>query len=1044
MTLQTAERALEEAGIGSANRNLILEANEAAREAFGNALRSIQARIAQPLHDLVAASARRHGDLAQGGKAPLCVPSYRMSVAEQVLGPLAEQLSHLPLDLAMDAVTRIPEVLAPLAEHADEHLELPLIPADTAPETGSDRSAGAGRELRRPRPAKRRRRGDAGKTHRNVPFRALMRYHLRVRVARSAKRLHNVAEEHVAALMGHLELALAQWSDSVLRMEHNLEGDRAPDLPLEAGPDHARASGHHAANPDPPEELRAVSRTLQQALEHVAGQALPRWDSAAALDQDLFQLGEDLCKAGTASLKDADRRLPEEPARHRMEEVRRRWASWHAQAQARIDLALRLVRLRQSVLEARAAMLDKVMRTALAPVLQTFEDAATLLADASRSCTAEEPQRLPAALQRVESAVLEPVRQSLTERPGAREADQVLALSGHGAWQALTREVETWPDAFVMHGLPEPDAGAALAAAAQRRHVKRDVLEVLAPFPERLAPGAGPLRRRLAEVWEATQQVINVADFSLAAARKELEGGTRQEYADNARQLAGGGLLRASDALRDLVQSLQAPWQQFAQAVHELFHRDWADLHRSIRAEPSIERRWLGIRNRLSRRIRRAGRRLRTHAMRIRAALAHALRLGRRRATELIEQGRTAIGVAGGAESERLATLEAISPRTLRPLQERLPLVYRKLFALEPVTEPWLLEGRSDDLVYLRGHVHRCRNGLAAGALWLPMKAGSGRTSLLRVLQGELEESVPTHMVAPRRRLRDADEFAGEVAAAMGIRAQSLDELEESLLQARFAVCLLDNVELLMLRTYGGTDLLERVLLFFARTADRVCWIGTISDLAWQYLDRVLGGAASLASTYRPASAGRTMLGSIMLNRHSRSGLRLEFAPPASATTLFSRKIERARSDEARQVLLRDHYFEQLHQQCGSNIMLALVTWLRSAAFGGGRVTLHVRQPLSFRFLQSLEPTRAFTLKAFLMHNTLTPAEHKAIFHASKGESAAVLESLLKLNLIVACEPEPAGLVEAPGRIAEGTRYRLHPLVVHPVEAWLRGQNIIH
>ena len=1035
MTRQTAELALAEAGIGSASRSLVLEASEAAREAFENAARGIQARLAQPLRDLAAAAARRHGDLAQEGKAPLRVPAYRMAVAEQVLGPLAEQLSHLPFDLAMDAIIRIPETLAPLAEHAEETVAAALLPADAAPDNAA---AGAGRALGRPRPA-RRRKGNGKEAHRYVPLRALLRYHLHVRVARSAETLHRGAEEHMAALAGHLELALAGWSDRVLRIEHDLEGGRAPELPLAADP--APAAG---ADPDRPEEVSAMIGGLQQALEHVAAQAMPPWDSAASLDQDLLQLGEDLRKAGTALLKDADRRLPEEAARHRMQQVRRRWASWHVQAQARIDLVLRLVRLRQTVLEARAAMLDKVKRTALAPVLQTFEDAATLLADASRSCTTEEPQRLPAALLHVESAVLEPVRQSLTELCGAQEADQVLALPGHEAWQAVTRQVQTWPEAFVMHGMPEPDAGAALPSGTRRRHIRRDVLEVLAPFPERLVPGAGPLRRRLADVRGATDQAIGVAEFSLAAARKELEGGTAGEHADNARQLAGGGLLRAADAFRDLVQSLQAPWQQFAQAVHELFHGDWADLHRSVSAEPSIERRWLGLRNRLRLMRRRTGQRLRAHAERTRSALARILRRGRRRATELIEQGRTAIGVTGAAESERLATQEALSPRTLGVLQERLPLVYRRLFALEPVTEPWLLEGRSDDLVYLRGHVRRCRNGLAAGALLLPMKAGSGRSSLLRVLQGELEATVPTCMVALRRRMRDADEFAGVVAAALGLRAESLNELEGHLLKARFAVCLLDNAELLMLRTYGGTDLLERVLLFFARTADRVCWIATISDLAWQYLERVLGSAASLVSTYRPATASRTMLGSIMLNRHSRSGLRLEFAPPAAATTLFSGKLERARSDEARQVLLRDHYFEQLHQQCGSNIMLALVTWLRSAAFGGEGVTLHVRQPLSFRFLQSLELTRAFTLKAFLIHNTLTPAEHKTVFHLSRGESTSMLQSLLKLGLIVACQPETAAADAAPDRIEDGTRYRLHPLVVHPVEAWLRGQNIIH
>ena len=1033
MTVPKAERALGEAGIGPANMGLILEASEAARDAFDSALRGIEAQVARPLRDLAAAAARRHGNLAGGGVSSSRVAAYRNVVCEEVLGPLAEQLANLPCDLAIDAVIRIPEVLAPLAEHAAEQLTLPPVPAE-ASENGQDRSTGAGR-----------RRKDAGSEgQRTVPFRALMRYHIRVRVARSAERLHSHAEQHVASMAGSLEAAMSKWSDMLLRIEHDLEGDLAPDMALVPNAKRAPVSEDYRHTPELAEELQALSSGLQQALEDLAARSAPEFGSEAALDQDLLQLVEDLRRAGTASLKESDRRLPEEFAELRMREMRKRWTAWHEQARARMDLVIRMLRLRRAVVKARGAAITQVKRVALAPVLQAFGAAATQLEDASRSCSAEDPDSLPAALQHLETAALEPVRHSLTGLPGTLAAGQMLALVAHDQWQSLTRQVQDWPDSFVTHPTLQPESLILPGAGIERRHVKRDVLQVLAPFSERLSKSAERLRGRLRDICQAAEQVLSVAEFSLAAARKELEGGSGQQQAEDARQLASGGLLRAADTLRDLLQSLQAPWQQFAQAVHELFRQDWADIHRSVRAEASIEHWWLGLRKRLSRGRQQAGVRLHARAAGLRSALGLFLRRGHRRAAELIEQGRTAIGVTGAAESERLATLEAVSQDALRTLQEQLPLVYRKLFALEPVSEPWQLEGRRDDLAYLRQHVHRCRSNVAAGALWLPMPAGSGRTSLLRVLARELEETNRTLTVTLQRRVHHAAELAHELAGAMGISAHSLEELERLLMQSRPAVCLVDNLEHLMLRTYGGTALLERALLFFARTASRVCWIGTISDLAWQYLERVLGSAASLASTYRPAAASRTMLGRILLGRHNRSGLRLVFAPPASSTTLFHRKLERARDDEARQALLRDHYIDHLYQQCGSNIALGLLYWLRSAAFDSGHVTLHAPAPLSFRFLETLGLARAFTLKAFLMHNTLTLAEHEAIFHAPEDESASSLQSLLKLNLIVPCGRQPASPAEAPGRIADSARYRLHPLVVHPVEQWLRGQNIIH
>ncbi len=1043
MTEPTAEHTLGEAGIGPANRSLVLEASAAARDAFDSALRGFEAQVARPLRELVAAGARRHGNMAGEGVSASRVAAYRTVVCEEVLGPLAEQLANLPRELAIDAIIRIPEVLAPLAEHAAEQLTMPPVAA-AASKNGQDRNTGSGHALRRLRPVGRRRKDAQSEDHRIVPFRALLRYHFRVRVARSAERLHSHAERHVASMAGRLEAAMSKWSDALLRIEHELEGDVAPEVPLEAHPERSLVDEEYRAAPEMAEELRAAANGLQQVLEDVAAGSMPEFDSAAALDQDLLQLAEDLRHAGTASLKESDRRLPEEFAAHRMRELRKRWSSWHEQARARMDLVIRMLRLRQAVVEARGAATTQVRRAALAPVLQAFGDAATQLEDASRSCSAEEPDSLPAALQHLEDAALEPVRHSLTGLPGTLAADQVLALAGRDQWQALTSQVQDWPDAFVTHPTPQPESPIVPGAGIERRHVKRDVLQVLAPFSERLAPSAERLRGRLRDIWQAAEQVLSVAEFSLAAARKELEGGNGQQRAEDARQLASGGLLRAADTLRDLLQSLQAPWQQFAQAVHELFRQDWADIHRSVRAEASIEHWWLGLRKRLGRGRQQAGVRLRARVAGIRSALGQVLRRGHRRAADLIEQGRTAIGVTGAAESARLATLEAISQDALRALQEQLPLVYRKLFALEPVSEPWLLEGRDDDLAYLRQHVHRGQSNVTAGALLLPMPAGSGRTSLLRILAMELEETNSTHTVTLQRRVHHAAELAHALAGAMGISAHSLEELERRLLQSRPAVCLIDNLEHLMLRTYGGTALLERALLFFARTASRVCWIGTISNLAWQYLERVLGSASSLVSTYRPAVASRSMLGSIMLGRHNRSGLRLVFAPGAALTPIFYRKLERARDEEARQALLRDHCIERLYHQCGSNIALGLFYWLRSAAFDRGRVTLQAPAPLSFRFLETLGLARAFTLKAFLMHNTLTLSEHEAIFHAPEDESASSLQSLLKLNLIVPCESQPASPGGAPGRIADSARFRLHPLVVHPVEQWLRGQNIIH
>lgn len=278
----------------------------------------------------------------------------------------------------------------------------------------------------------------------------------------------------------------------------------------------------------------------------------------------------------------------------------------------------------------------------------------------------------------------------------------------------------------------------------------------------------------------------------------------------------------------------------------------------------------------------------------------------------------------------------------------------------------------------------------------------------------------------------------------MGAAAQSFEELEAWLLNSAPRVCLIDNLEHLVLRTYGGTKLMQRALLFFSQTETRVCWIATVNSFAWQYLDSVLGTTAHLAAAYEVSQSSRETIDKIMMKRHRRSGLRLHFGQPAGGTPILARRLRRARNERVRQTLLRDHFFEWLHHQCGTNVMLALAGWLQAAQFDSGAVTLEEATPLSFEFLKTFDLAHCFTLKAFLMHNTLTKAEYDRLFPAATDENTSVLQSLLNLDMIVPSGVSLTRLDSAPNSIRPDTRYRLHPLLVHPVSVLLKQQNIIH
>jgi hypothetical protein len=126
--------------------------------------------------------------------------------------------------------------------------------------------------------------------------------------------------------------------------------------------------------------------------------------------------------------------------------------------------------------------------------------------------------------------------------------------------------------------------------------------------------------------------------------------------------------------------------------------------------------------------------------------------------------------------------------------------------------------------------------------------------------------------------------------------------------------------------------------------------------------------------------------------------------------------------------------------------MLAMFYWLRSADFAAAEETLTIEpiDALSFRFLDAFDLPRTFTLKALVIHNTLSLDEHARIFRMNEEQSTIQLESLLTLRLIEPASPE--GKTDgrpAHGHVVPGQRYRLRRLILHPVIRHLRDRNLV-
>ena len=148
---------------------------------------------------------------------------------------------------------------------------------------------------------------------------------------------------------------------------------------------------------------------------------------------------------------------------------------------------------------------------------------------------------------------------------------------------------------------------------------------------------------------------------------------------------------------------------------------------------------------------------------------------------------------------------------------------------------------------------------------------------------------------------------------------------------------------------------------------------------------------------------------------------------------------------DARHRLLEADYFEHLHRSSMDNLRLAFFQWLRTADFGHGEGGLRVRplQTLTSSYLDSLDLTQNFTLKAFLEHRTLTLGEHDTVFRIPRQESFQIFESLRNRHII---EPLPTDGEErgVSDILREELRFRISPMLTGAVANHLTLRNIVH
>lgn len=852
-----------------------------------------------------------------------------------------------------------------------------------------------------------------------VAVRSVARRYLECDVLPRQSRAFRASQRRRAGWLGRVERAWALWTRAVLLPPKGQTGAEEPGV-VEA----ARA-GVAAA-----EALQGELVALRDGVE---------WGAGGDFRRSSEVLAAMVAVAGTFVAPGPARAMPVRDD----ERLAGRWDDWAKQAAGRLQLHLGLLAMRaaahaiggrlvghwQETNQRVHAVLDRIGAALDDGMVRT--EALPEGDDGLRRVLTSERARIASDLSGPTANLNDPAP---FLRDVARHAEEAIEDLVAMYLQLPEVALHDLPDAGKFIRRPDGDS-----RVVQTRELAVQAFDTLRMERIRTAPSA------IAEAWDAAGTAVRelgvVSDYAYEAALGELADGAAGDPV-NARVLVTDGLSRAGDRLASARAELWTGLEVASSRVRDEIGEGAVHLVRRVTAD-RLRAGYLDARTYLATEVAQDWKQWRGRVAESgRRAWDGILALGRRVGGLL-----SALGIRPQPARILERTEETLA--TAAEFVRTLPVVYQRLFAFEPLTDPQFLAGRDDELAEVEATRARWNAG-GPGCLVVVNPPGAGVTSFLNIVSTSLGDDEPRSV---RRILRDRcrDEacLAARLAQWLGLDgAETLDDLAQSVAASTDRsvprLVTLEGIEHLHMRAPEGGRLFRRFMTFVSRTESSIFWILSMTSSAWQLVrtraPEMAGETAQLV--LRPLSPDE--LRQAITSRHLRSGLPLEYVEPRAGADALRTRARRLHTTDRQQQLIEKNYFERVHRASLGSIRLALFHWLRSADFTTVEGSLLVRplEPLSPP-TDTLDLTRSFALKAILDHGTLSASEYCEVLRTSARECAHTLRSLEENHFIEASRP-PHEEPHDPNAPTPEVRYRLRPLMIGAVIAHLRSRNILH
>jgi len=355
-----------------------------------------------------------------------------------------------------------------------------------------------------------------------------------------------------------------------------------------------------------------------------------------------------------------------------------------------------------------------------------------------------------------------------------------------------------------------------------------------------------------------------------------------------------------------------------------------------------------------------------------------------------------------------------------------LPIIYRNLYRIEPLTDHELFVGRQQEYDQLMGAYANWEKGRMGSAVIIGEK-WSGLTSYLNYIQHQSPFRYAVNRITCETESYGTQQLLTFLHGLLeNDTAETPIQCVSALNEGPRRIIIVEDIQNLYLRKVGGFARLKDLLELISHTSKNIFWIATSTLYTWNYFQKTLNVQDVFSYHIKLQPPTAVELSNIVAKRNRISGYKILFDP--SEDDLKSKKFKNL-SEADQQATLKGRFFKKLIDFSESNISMALMFWLLStkSVDQNGIVIGDFRKP-DLGFLMAFDIGKVLALHQLILHDGLTLNQFTIVNRSSHQSAFLMLSMMLEDGIL----------------IFKNDIYTVNPLVYRSVISLLKAKNLIY